>query len=313
MPLLADYAITPDVFDTTSYSSEEVCRLHLRKISKVMRREGLVRDLRAGDWRRLFANRERPWHRTGKELVKKLATQDRLAGFPAMLTDDPVNDLGWCAEALATQANHRLTGGVIVTDPVKQAYPSEPLVARIDRLSSTTWWTHRSSSVRLVRNLASYQRHLHLILRCANSLQFIDPHLDPTRYNYREFGDLIVDAGCRSPAPLIEIHRVCYKGPPQNRTILNVKQLEGNFRQELSDRLRAADLRADVFVWDDFHDRYLISNLMGISLQNGFDTTTNPRNITTWSRLPRPVSDDIQREFEQASGRHALRGRFSIP
>lgn len=37
MALLADYAITPDVFDVTSYSNEEVCRLHLREISSVMR------------------------------------------------------------------------------------------------------------------------------------------------------------------------------------------------------------------------------------------------------------------------------------
>ena len=47
---------------------------------------------------------------------------------------------------------------------------------------------------------------------------------------------------------------------------------ERRFRDGLSGRLRAAGLQAEVFVWDDFHDRYLISNLVGISLPNGFDT-----------------------------------------
>lgn len=313
MALLADYAITPDVFDTTSYSSEEVCRLHLRRISKVMRSEGLVRDLRAGDWLRLFADHGRSWHRTGKELVKKLATQDRLVQFQPKLPEEPVDDVSWCAEALATQVERPFDGGVIVTERIKQAYPSDPLVSCLDRLNGTAWWTARSPSVRLARSLAAYRINLQTILRCANSLQFIDPHLDPSRHNYREFGDLIVGAGRRSPAPLVEIHRVCYRGSGHNREILNVDQLEDNFRDALTDLLQAASLRVDVFVWDDFHDRYLISNLIGISLPNGFDTTRNPRDITTWNRLGRRVRDNIQREFDKASGRHALRGQFSIP
>ena len=32
MPLLADYAITPDVFDVTSYSNDEVCEARLETI-----------------------------------------------------------------------------------------------------------------------------------------------------------------------------------------------------------------------------------------------------------------------------------------
>ena len=94
MPLLADYAITPDVFDVTSYTNDEICRLHLKQIGNVMRTEGLVRDLRAGSWRALVADGERPWHRRGKELVKKLATQGRLINFPPALPTDPVDDHG---------------------------------------------------------------------------------------------------------------------------------------------------------------------------------------------------------------------------
>ena len=71
MPLLADYAITPDVFDNASYSSEEVCGLHLSMIRQVMMDEGLVRDLRAGEWRDQFANQGRSWHRRAKEIVRE--------------------------------------------------------------------------------------------------------------------------------------------------------------------------------------------------------------------------------------------------
>ncbi len=313
MPLLAEYAITPDVFDVTSYSSDEVCGLHLRLIGEVMLSEGLVRDLRAGDWRRLFASDGRPWHRRGKELVMKLATQGKLFRFEPRLPAAPGDDPGWCAEALATHAVLSQTGGVIVTQPVKDAYPSEALVATIDRLGSAPWWTCRSSSVRLQRSLVAYRQHLDPLLRCANSLQFVDPHVDPTKRHFRELGDLLSAAGRRFPTPLIEIHRVCYEGSGSNRRILDVTEVERRFRNALAGPLHAGGLQADVFVWDDFHDRYLISNLIGISLPNGFDTTGSPSDITTWTRLGRPERDDVQREFEEASRRHALRGRFRIP
>ena len=309
MPLLADYAITPDVFDSTSYSNEEIGRLHLREIGEVMRTEGVVRDLRSGEWRRLFASDVRPWHRTGKELVRKLAAQGRLIEFQPALGNVPADDAGWCAEALATQAVMSLAGGIIATEPVKDLYRSESLVARIDRLDSADWWQNRSSSVRLPRSLVAYKQHLEPILRCANSLQFIDPHLDPMRGRYKEFGDLLDGIG----APVIEIHRVCYYGTGSSRRILDLAEWEEHFRAGLDASLRSANLRAEIFIWDNFHDRYLISNLIGISLPNGFDTTGNPNDRTTWTRLGRRDRDDIQREFDPASRHHTLHGQFSIP
>lgn len=307
MPLLADYAITPDVFDVTSYSDEEVCRLHLREIGSVMRTEGLVRDLHDGAWRALFADDGRPWHRRGKELVKKLATQGRLISSPRELPAVPVDDRAWCEEALRTHSRRPMTGGIIATGPIKDEYRSESLVARIDRLDRADWWRGRSSSIRLQRRAPEYRRHLDLILRCANSIQFIDPHLDPTRDRYRHVADLLRDAGRRTPLPQIEIHRCSRSGNAE----LHVDQIESKF-QELAGALQSINLRAQVFVWDHFHDRYLISNLVGISLPNGFDTS-NSTELTTWTRLGPRERDDVQREFDFASRRHHLHGKFSIP
>ena len=312
MPLLADYAITPDVFDETSYSSGEVCAARLETIREAMLDEGLVRDLRDGRWAAIFKSGDRPWHRRGLELVKKLAKQGRLIRHRPALADSPRDDQSWCAEALASHAVRPLGGGIIATEPVKKVYAREPLVSPIDRLSSATWWAARSPSVRLQRTLTDYQKHLDPILRCSNSILFIDPHLDPTKRQYRDFGTLLAHSGRRKPAPTIEIHRVCYKGPPRERKILNVGELARDFRRALGPELRTAGLRAEVFVWDAFHDRFLISNLIGISLPYGFDTGGSHQH-TLWTRLGRKNSDDVQREFDQASGQHALRGRFRIP
>ena len=313
MPLLADYAITPDVFVSTSYSDDEVCRLHLRVIGEVMKGEGLVRDLRAGDWRKLFAEDKRPWHRTGKELVKKWATQGRLIIVPPELAGVPIRDQEWCEEALATHSRLAMTGGVIVTQSAKDAYRSDSLVAAIGRLDSATWWRKRSPSIRLRRTIADYQRHLDLILRCANSVSFLDPHLDLTTKQYGRFADVLAAAAGRMPAPSIEIHRVCYEGSGARRRVLSIADLERDFSRKMRATLQQAGLHVDVFVWDDFHDRYLISNLVGISLPNGFDTSSDPTEQTTWTRLGPRERDDIQREFDPASNGHHLHGKFTIP
>jgi len=154
--LLRDYAITPDVFDETSYPHPEVCGAELRHLKDVLLTEGLVRDLRAGEWRLLFADHARPWNHRGKELLKKLVQQDRLVSFEPHLESTPADDAEWCREALGTDGVLALMGGIIVTESVKAAFPAEDLVARIDRLASAPWWASRSSSVSLRRDMGEY-------------------------------------------------------------------------------------------------------------------------------------------------------------
>ena len=316
MALLADYAITPDVFDVMSYQDQGECEARLELIREPMLTEGVVRDLRDGEWRRSFEDHTRTWHRRGMELIRKLTTQGRLIQIPSARPAPPTDDHGWCMEALDSHEIRAFTGGIIATETVKNAHLREPLVARIDRLGSARWWVARSSSVTLSRTLADYTNHLEPLLRCSNSLMFIDPHLDPIHERYREFGELIQIAGRRQPSPRLEIHRVCYEGSGPGRRFPmkdDGEYFERRFRDGISARLRAAGLKAEVFIWDDFHDRYLISNLIGILLPNGFDTTRDFNSVTRWARLDRNDRDDVQLEFDPASGRHKLHARFTVP
>ena len=314
MPLLADYAITPDVFDIASYPTAGECEARLDTVREAMLTEGLVRNLRDGEWGTLFESDDRPWHPRGTELVKKLEKQGRLVRHDSELSSPPVHDRDWCAEAIATHATEPLTGGIIVTKSVKDQYRKEPAVARIDRLTGAAWWSAQSPSVRLQRTPADYETQLDLVLRQSNSLIFIDPHLDPAKPGYRAFGRLLTHAGGRTPAPRIEIHRVCYEGSGRQRRFPMRDEpayFEGRFHEGLAEPLRPAGLRAEVFIWDDFHDRYLISNLIGISLSNGFDTRTN--QSTTWHRLGRMDRDAVRREFHRRTGPHELQATFRIP
>jgi hypothetical protein len=309
--LLSEYALTPDIFDSTSYSSDEVAGIQLQRLKEVMVAEGLVRDLREGNWFDFFKSTGRSWHMRGKELLKRLAKQNRLRRSHSALADEPATDQEWCKEALASHTSDPLAG-IVATHAVAELFPNEPLVARIDQLASVPWWTGRSSSVRLARKLVAYAEHLDLILKCANSVMFIDPHLNPSQSRYRDFTSLLLGTSGRTPAPKVEAHRVCYFESQNKR---NQKD-EAGWREFFGSwivPLQGAGVSVEVFIWNDFHDRYVISDLAGISLPNGFDTTTDSASITTWTRLGRNERDDIQREFDPASNRHALRHRFRLP
>ena len=312
MPLLAECALTPDVFDATSYSSDEVGSIRLQDLKEVLLSEGIVRDLRDGGWSQLFTNGGRPWHNRGKELLKKLAQQKRLRRFPPVGGAMPESDTDWCLEALASNGVLPLFG-IVATPAVAAGFNAEPLVASIDRLPSAPWWAARSQSVRLKRTISEYTRHLKPVLEYSNSMMFIDAHLDPTQGRYRDFLSLLLATAGRATRPLIEIHRVCYFDTRDKRDQRDDMGWRTMFASWIGP-LQAAGIVVEVFVWEHFHDRHIISDLIGILMGDGFDTTTDPASLpTTWTRLGRAERDDIQREFDPASGKHVLKHRFRIP
>jgi len=192
-------------------------------------------------------------------------------------------------------------------------YRTNTIVSPIHRLTSAPWWQRRSPSIRLRRTIIDYKANLYQVLKHSNSIMFIDPHVDPSKPRYRSFIELVKEAGQRTPVPKIEVHRACYTGSGPSCRILNTPEIKEMFQGELLGSLTAVNLTIEVFIWDDFHDRYLISNLVGICMLNGFDTSSATNAMSTWTRLGRDDRDDVQREFDPASNRHVLRGSFILP
>lgn len=312
MALLCEYALTPDVFDARSYPHEEVGTARFERLKDIFLEEALLRNLRAGEWLSVFRNNNRLWHKRGMELLKKMFKQNRLRLAEKALPTVPTSDMDWCLEALASHQIDPMTG-VISTAQVVKGVGANPILGRIDRLGSSLCWAGRSPSVRLARCHSDYEAELRLIMNSANSIMLIDPHLDPTQGRYRDVLSLLLLAQDRRPTPLIEIHRVTYVGSGPNRQLINSGEWENRFRGAWGNDLSAAGLQVEIFLWDNHHDRYLITDLIGVEMGNGYDTTTNPNDITTWSRIARQDRDDIQREFDPACNRHALRHRFTVP
>lgn len=306
--MLTEYALIPDIFDSSCYSVSAVCDVHLQNLKEVVLNEGLVRDLRNGEWRAYILSDIAHRNTRAKELVKKLIKQNRLRLSTAATDRSPTNNTEWCREAISS---HRVDpiSGIITANSVWEEFRAEQIVSSIERLSSATWWQSRSTSCRPTRTTADYIKHLGKVFQQANSIMFIDPHIDPSRRNYREFVNLIEAIVPNKPA--MEIHRVCYIGSGATRTIYTRAELVQRF-SSLDDPIRAAGIQIHVFVWDDFHDRHLITDIIGMSICNGFDISKDPHEKTTWTRLGRTGKDDIQREFDPASGRHKLLFDFEI-
>ncbi len=313
MALLAEYALTPDVFDSASYAGEEIGDLHLSHLKEALLDDGVVRSLRNGEWLAQFSGDGRMWHRRGKELLHKLDKQGRLRACAPVGNACPAVDCDWCHEALGSHARLPL-GGIVVTDCVASAFVGNPLVASVTKLPAAQWWSERSPSARLVRTKVEYQRHLGLLLECSRSIAFIDAHLDPSQGRYKDFVAILAGMAGMKRVPRIELHRVCHSQlrgeKPDKRPDPELRPL---FLRELSSPLKAAGMSIEAFFWDDFHDRHIVSNLAVLHLGNGLDTTTHPSAMTTWTRLGRREADDVRREFDPASGRHTLVERFPIP
>ena len=145
-----------------------------------------------------------------------------------------------------------------------------------------------------------------LFRKLAAQSRLRDPHVDPSRPRYQNFIQLLL-AARRAPATRLEIHRCCYEGPPGNRTVFtgaNQAVLEQRFRNAWGATLQAAGVSASVYVWPDIHDRFLISNLIGLNVSNRFDESADPTDSMWLTRLSRQDADGVQRDHDIAFNRH---------
>lgn len=308
--MLDEYVLAPDIFDASAYSDPALIEAYLPFLKEPLLQEALVRDLCDGGWSQFCMANSGSLHRLCKEIVKKLSQNNRLRRIPRCSSTVPLSPADWCVEGLGTSAGETLTG-IITSHNTKQGF-QQGEVASIEKLTGTPWWQARSSSVTVDRKTADYQRVLHRVLMQARSLMFIDPNLDPSSYNYREFGQLLASAAGRAIKPHIEIHRSFCKGDGPTRKLLKTASECQPLFAPLHQSLESIGLSAEVFGWDDFHIRLLISDLVGVNLEAGFDATTRLDDRTIWTRLGRADKDDWQRQFDPAARAANLKWRFVI-
>ena len=142
-----------------------MCNVHVRQLQKVFLSEGIVRDLRNGEWQEFFSTPIVPWHPVVRRLLKSLADNGRLVPSAPALYYTPKNDREWCKEALASHENLPLNG-IIASSNTKSTHRKNSLVESVEKLDSSTrcpWWSPFDGSIRLKRNIDHYKEALKLI------------------------------------------------------------------------------------------------------------------------------------------------------
>ncbi len=118
MALFSEYAVTPDVFNESCYDSSALCDAYFRQLLEVFLSDGLIRNLRNGEWQTFFSTHARPWHDRTKHILKNLTDAGRLLPSDPALSHTPQTDREWCNEALESHETTPLNG-IIVSDAIR--------------------------------------------------------------------------------------------------------------------------------------------------------------------------------------------------
>lgn len=311
MPLLCEFAITPDVFDTASYSSEELAEVHLIHLKKRLQKDSVVRNLRNGAWLNYFLDSGRSFNKKGFELIVWMKTHNRLRDCPLQLKEFDASEYAWCEEALNSHASDPLNG-IICSEGTGPRYQDNQYVSAVNNLEAVNWWTEETNSVTMEKNGANYIAHLSPILKYANSIMIVDAYLDPVRPQFRDVIDVLKELKGRNPMPPVEIHRLNSVGSGSNREAVTNEKWEKDFCEKMSALVTELGLKIEVFLWDYIHDRHIITDMAGFLLGNSLDTTSDPRSPVTWSRISREDRDKWQKFYDPAVRGEHLIHRFSI-
>ena len=315
MPLLSEYAITPDVLFSSFYSSTELEDALVSQVANSIMASGLVRDLRDGEWSELLNNPECHLNPRSKQFIMMLKKEKRLRSYPPVLPESPVTSADWCQEAFASHLRSCLSG-IITTKSVAEQFKSKKhIVAAINSLGNGTveWWQPLKGNITVERDIQSYLLHLNPILMHANSLLFIDPYLDPSsRDAYASFTKIISELTKRARIPsMVQIHRQG-EWDKNNARWVTIQEWKTRFKDVLLPIIAGTKLKIEIFIWKKFHDRYLLSDLTGIHMSNGFDENKRATEVTTWSRLDRKLTENLYRSYDPAYRRKDLLDKFTV-
>lgn len=311
--MLREFALSPAIFRTDSYYNSMVADLCLKGIGPSLLDDCIVRNLHDGRWLKAILEGSAYLHPRAKELINKMDKQGRLADFKAMKAVCPEAEVEWENEAVSTNHESRLSGMIVTENSKLTRHPQNKLVECPEKLANADFWKNRPCSLRIPRDIEAYSELLDPVLRHANFIAFIDPHLDPEQKRYENFIRLLTHPAliARKTKPKIEVHRVAWIGDSKNK-LPKCADIKSILVEAWDKELKLNSIKIEVFLWDDIHDRFVASNLLSMSWSNGFDTTSSSSAKVTVCRLSREDRKDLQDEFTYNSTQHKRMDHFYI-
>jgi len=332
--LLYDFAVTPDAFDPSFLQANSAASTSLTTLLDGIAKNGLLANLHGGQWKRRVLERVQSLpddlHEVREDLVAHLELLDgrgRLVKHrrgPATLIS---SDAEWLTLARSSNEVEPFQG-IVLGDPLFSATGDPSLIA-LSRLLSAPAWRNQVVSARVRTCVSDYQTIVGHLLRYAEKCHLIDPYLNPRSSRTFNVVPLAIAAlGKRRHDPIDRCSLVIYTGDPtdpRSPSAEGVRARLGIWERELGRFVGPASAKHRVTVYlqrdrrvadseaERIHDRYIISDIFGVSVQGGLDcTSNNTRNTTPWSRVEEVDRADILGEYAPNGNVFDLLGELYI-
>ncbi len=297
--MLYEFAMTPELFDSSVANSDNSSSVILVEILKGLIENGLLANFHKGRWV-LHVRDQRVTSLSPKlkkdviTLLNTLRDRHRLPRHPKSVLYDPKTDQQWLN--LALESHHRVPFHAIILSKTLMnncGYNCNEFVEFSNTLDSEQWDLKRKRTLTLNKTKSDYRKALAPVLRHAKSLMLIDPWLNSAQSRFFDTVSICSNLlGQRGQARLhgrIVIHAAKIHQKPDGAT---VKDDLDTWGIKLKPLINQDKHKFRVFLWESIdhgetmHDRFILTDQCGISTPAGLDCRTHSHaNSTDWSLL----------------------------
>jgi hypothetical protein len=318
-PMLYEFAVTPDVFDSSVLNPSAALCVIVNQILSGIEQNGLIANLHRDLWLK-HVRADRLPHVTPAERDQIIATLElldnrhRFVRHPKNPNGDPTCDPDWLATAELSNAQLPFHG-IVLSQPLFATVASPgPNLLELSLVLNSQLWTGRKMTRRVVLSDADFRGNLAPTLRFARSVTIADPYLSPIpsarrRGESLRFIDLVADLlgnrnGVRVPGRIV-LHA---NADSQNLSAQDVTNHLAIWKTELTALKAQFQHSFKISYWEkrfdsiDFHNRYILTDQCGIASQHSFKCQyrTTPA-LTTLSILDEDDRVAALGEFDPAN------------
>jgi len=321
--LFYEYAITPDVFDTSYISSDPRLEVILVELLKGISKNGMIANLNKDKWLKHielnYLPAIVPLHLKDKicRCLSLLRDRHRIVRHPKATNGDPTTNIAWLTLALESNRNVKLDGIIASRDVLdSSAIQCDKFIDALKALDSPQW-EGRRTTLTLSTCEPYYRPVLAPVLRHARSLTIVDPYFSPHVARFVDFLKICIEQmGRRGQLPVLQGRIVIHAGNPQNDKIkpesapdrLNTweKKLSSEFITTIPHKIKVV-LRDQNYRGKHFHDRFILTDQCCIDIPLGTDTSaSSTQDSTTWCLLDHEDMLLKAKEIDQAMNVYAV-------
>lgn len=297
--MLYEFALSPGIFERDLITSHDHLARDLVRFLDGLQQNGLIGNLCDGELRReigrklaaLPSGKLREELRYGLEMLDK---RQRFIDRPYAGPGWPDDDATWLQEAVTSHSNEAFYS-IVTTEATANGQQCPLCTLRIGSVCSSSLWAGRQNSRRVERRATAFQDVLRPVLRNAKSLMLIDPHIQPERARYfrslQAMVQLAYNRFVSNSLKFFEIH---------SKTNANHSWYHDEFRSRVGP-LIPSGCQVRLILWEDpgdrFHNRFILTNFCGISVDRGLDESDHGLDHDDWEIIDERHREDVWNRF----------------